>query len=84
MLSLYFQEHFDKNIVKALCSVAIAPGKVKDFNSQGIAMTFNALAKFGHFDENLVQALCSGAQALEKVKYFNSQAIATTLFALAT
>ena len=55
--------------------------KAKDFNSQNIANTLNALAKFDHFDASVVEAMCG--EAVVKAKDFNSQNIANTLNALA-
>jgi len=53
---------------------------VAEFNSQEIANTLNALAKFGQRDGKLVEILCEAAK--EKLAEFNSQEIANTLNAL--
>jgi hypothetical protein len=62
--------------------VAEAKAKAGDFNSQDIANTLNALAKFDHYDAAVVSRLA--AEAKVKAGDFNSQNIANTLNAFAS
>jgi hypothetical protein len=62
-----------------LCEEAL--NKAASFNSQGIANTLNAMAKFEHRHDELMVRLCE--EALNKAASFNSQDIANTLNAMA-
>jgi hypothetical protein len=56
--------------------------KARDFNSQEVANTLNALSKYDHYDKAVFDVLCG--EVLSKARDFKSQEVANTLHALCT